>query len=175
MFKAALVEAARDLGIPSFAAPNGGMMEGCGGASINDLITRDGRRQSIYRSHVHPMRGRPNLVVLTGALATRLLLTGTALEGVEVLSGGILTNLRARKEVVLSLGAVNTPKVLMQSGIEPADELARHGIRTIQPLPGVGEIIKTMSRSGASSRRSRRFQSGKEDRRRRFTGRAIRR
>ncbi len=135
----AMVEAAQALGLPHFDSPNGEMMEGRGGAAINDLIIRDGRRVSIFRAYVHPRQQQSNLTVLTHALVTRLIIEGKTVTGVEVISDGQLHRYLAEQEVVLSLGAINTPKVLMQSGIGPECELRRHGIRTIQDLPGVGQ------------------------------------
>ncbi|KRS16808.1 GMC family oxidoreductase [Roseovarius indicus] len=134
----AMVEAAGHMGIPVFDSPNGRMMEGPGGAAIAELRIREGRRQSVFHSYVHPLLHRPNLTVLTGALVTRVVMEGASAVGVEVLLDGTLREVRARCETILSLGAVQTPKVLMQSGIGPEDELGRHGIRTIQALAGVG-------------------------------------
>lgn len=134
----ALVEAAREIGIPSFDNPNGEMMESRGGAAINDLIVKDGQRRSIYRAYVHPRRGQSNLTVLTGTQVSRLLFEGQRVVGVEALREGRLERFSAEREVILSLGAVNTPKVLMQSGVGPEDELRRHGIPLVQHLPGVG-------------------------------------
>lgn len=134
----AMLSAASELGIPTFEDPNGLMMEGRGGAALNDLIVMDGKRHSLYRAYVHPRRSQPNLTVLTHTLVSRLLFEGTRVVGVETLSEGQLQRFYAQCEVVLSLGAVNTPKVLMQSGIGPQHELSRHGIPVIQHLPGVG-------------------------------------
>lgn len=135
----AMVEAARQLGIPAYRNPNGQMMEGRGGAAINELIVREGRRHSIYRAYVHPKLAQDNLVVLTQAHVCRLLLKGSTVFGVEVQRKGQTQRFMADREVILSLGAVNTPKMLMQSGIGPHDELQRHGIAPVQDLPGVGE------------------------------------
>ncbi|TFV90156.1 GMC family oxidoreductase [Oxalobacteraceae bacterium OM1] len=135
----ALLDAAADLDIPTFDSPNGAMMEGRGGAAINELIIRAGRRFSIYRAYVAPLLGAPNLTVLTNTLVTRLVLRGRTAIGVETLQeGGRRTVYYADREVVLSMGAVHTPKVLMQSGIGPEGELTTHGIEVIQHLPGVG-------------------------------------
>jgi choline dehydrogenase len=68
------VEGARSVGIPVFENPNGRMMEGDGGASICDLVIRDGKRQSIFRSYVFPYMSGSNLTVLSQALVTRLVL-----------------------------------------------------------------------------------------------------
>lgn len=134
-----MLEAARSIGVPTFDSPNGAMMEGDGGAAINDLRIRDGRRLSVFRSYTYPRMAQPNLTVLTGAHVARLLFEEDRVVGVDVVLDGQPRQFRAEREVVLSLGAVNTPKVLMQSGIGPASELARHGIVVRQHLPGVGQ------------------------------------
>jgi choline dehydrogenase len=82
---------------------------------------------------------QPNLTVLTQALVSRLIFSGKTVVGVEVIQAGERRCYEASREVILSLGAINTPKVLMQSGIGPEDELRRHGIPVIQHLPGVGQ------------------------------------
>lgn len=135
----ALLRAAREAGIPTFDNPNGEMMEGLGGAAINDLIVKDGRRNSIYRAYVHPRKCQSNLTVLTDTTVSRLLFNGRRVVGVEAVHSGRVERYTADREVVLSLGAVNTPKVLMQSGIGPEKELRRHDIPVIGHLPGVGE------------------------------------
>ncbi len=133
------VDAAKDLGIAKFESANGEMMEGDGGAAIAELRIRDNKRQSIFRSYTQPIMSQPNLTVLTGALVTRIIFSGKTAVGVEAMVGDKILRVGADREVVLSLGAVHTPKVLMQSGIGPANELRRHGIPIVQGLPGVGE------------------------------------
>ena len=135
----AMVEGARSVGIPTFENQNGRMMEGDGGASIIDVRIRAGKRQSVFRSYVFPYMGRPNLTVLTHALVTRLTFAGARATGVEISYGGKTRRIAAESEVVLSLGAINTPKVLMQSGIGDQAELRRLGISVVQHLPGVGQ------------------------------------
>ncbi len=134
-----MLEAARSIGVPTFDSPNGAMMEADGGAAITDLIVRDGKRQSVFRSYTYPRMAQPNLTVLTNAHVAKLLFEGDKVVGVDVVLDGQARQFRAEREVVLSLGAVNTPKVLMQSGLGPASELARHGIPVRQHLPGVGQ------------------------------------
>ncbi len=133
-----LVEAAGTVGIPVFDSPNGEMMESAGGAAIAELRVRGGKRESVFRSYAHRMMARPNLTVVTDALVTRVLVEGRKAVGVEILHKGKRRQIRARYETVLSLGAVQTPKVLMQSGIGPEAELKTHGIDMVQHLPGVG-------------------------------------
>jgi choline dehydrogenase len=136
---AATVQAARSAGIPTFENPNGRMMEAEAGASIADLRVRDDRtRESVFRSYTYPYMDRPNLTVLTHALVTRLLFDANRVTGVEVAYRGRTHHLMAACEVVLSLGAIHTPKVLMQSGVGDENELQRFGIPVRQHLPGVG-------------------------------------
>jgi choline dehydrogenase len=134
----AMVEAAESFGIPVFDTPNGSMMEGRGGVAINDLIVKAGQRSSLFRSYIQPKLDQPNLTVLVHTQVSKLLFSGTAVVGVEVLQGSHRTRIMADREVILSMGAINTPKVLMQSGIGPEEELRPHGIPVIQHLPGVG-------------------------------------
>ncbi len=134
----AMLRAASTIGIPVYETPNGEMMEGSGGASIAELRIRDGKRQSVFGSYVRPLMSQPNLTVLTDALVSRLILEGKRVTGVEAVVDGQVRRFTARCETVLSLGAINTPKVLMQSGIGPEDELKTHGIPVVQHLPGVG-------------------------------------
>ncbi|MET0281047.1 MAG: GMC family oxidoreductase N-terminal domain-containing protein [Steroidobacteraceae bacterium] len=134
----AMLEAARSLGFPTFDSPNGAMMEGRGGAALNDLIVRNGERANIFRSYMAPRLGQPNLTVRTRALVSRLVFKGTTVAGVEVIEAGQRRRYLAEREVILSLGAIHTPKVLMQSGIGPQAELRQHGIPVVQHLPGVG-------------------------------------
>ena len=134
----AMLDAAGEIGIPSFEHPNGRMMEGEGGAAISDMLVRDGRRHSLYRAYLRPWLDRPNLTLLTGALVRRIVLEGRRAAGVEFLHNGEVMTVGARVEVVLSLGAVQTPKVLMHSGIGDREELGRVGIPVLQHLPGVG-------------------------------------
>ncbi len=138
----AMLDAARELGIPTFDHPNGRMMEGAGGAAISDTLIRHGRRHSLYRAYVRPWLDRPNLTVLTDTLVRRVVLEGRRAVGVEVMHGGQILTIGARLEVVLSLGAMHTPKVLMHSGVGDRDELTRVGISVAQHLPGVGRNLQ---------------------------------
>jgi hypothetical protein len=113
----ALREAASSVGIPTFNSPNGRMMEGDGGSAIADVRIRHGQRLSVFRSYISPYTDRPNLTVLTHALVTRVTFDGTRASGVEMAYQGHVHRIGAGGEVVLSLGAMHTPKVLMHSGI----------------------------------------------------------
>jgi choline dehydrogenase-like flavoprotein len=134
-----MLEGTRSVGIPAFENQNGRMMEGAGGCSIVDLRVRDGKRESVFRSYTFPYMDRPNLTVLAHALVTRITFEGKRATGVECIYNGKTHRISAGYEVVLSLGAIHTPKVLMQSGIGDQAELERHGIPLVQHLPGVGQ------------------------------------
>lgn len=134
----ALLNAASAMGIPVYDTTNGEMMEGAGGAAIAELRIREGKRESVFASYVAPLVSRSNLTVMTDALVTRLIFDGKRVRGVEALVDGRLRRFAAHCETVLSLGAINTPKVLMQSGIGPEDDLKFHSIPVVQHLAGVG-------------------------------------
>jgi choline dehydrogenase-like flavoprotein len=134
----AMVEGAGSLGIPRFENQNGRMMEGAGGSAILDVRIRDGKRQSVFRSYTFPYMDRPNLTVLTHALVARVIFDGKRATGVEIVRHDETHRIGARFELVLSLGAINTPKLLMQSGIGDRADLQRLGIPVVQHLPGVG-------------------------------------
>jgi choline dehydrogenase len=140
----ATLEAASSLGIPRYDSPNGEMMEGPGGVAITDLRINQGKRESVYDSYIRPRLQQQNLAVLTGALVTRVLLSGIKAIGVEAVVEGKRHRFHAGAEVILSMGAVNTPKVLMQSGIGPEDQLHSHSIALINHLPGLGQIFRTI-------------------------------
>src|SRR5262245_18737305 len=131
----ALFEAIRSLGIPIFENQNGRIMEADGGAAVADMRIRDGKRQSVFRAYVFPHMDQPNLTVLPHALVTRLTFEGNRTTGVEISYEGSTRRIRAGREVILSLGAIHTPKVLMQSGIGDQAELRRFGIPLVRHLP----------------------------------------
>ncbi len=138
----ATVEAARATGIPTFENQNGRMMEAQCGAAITDIRARAGRRQSVFGSYVEPVLHQPNLSVVTGALVTRLTFDGGRVTGVDLVRDGRPQRVTAAAEVVLSLGAINTPKVLMHSGIGAEADLARVGVQLRMHLPGVGHNLQ---------------------------------
>lgn len=135
---AATLQAARAIGIPTYQSPNGRLMEDVRGAAVADLRWRAGKRLSVFRTYLAPHLGKPNLTVLTDALVTRVVFEGTRAIGVEIVHCGTVHQVAADTEVVLSLGAIHTPKVLMQSGIGDEDELRRVKIPVRQHLRGVG-------------------------------------
>lgn len=103
---------------------------------------KDGKRQSAAVAYLHPVTDRPNLTVQTRAHVERILFTGSRATGVawRGVSGGHAA--RARREVIVSAGAINSPKLLMLSGVGPAGQLERHGIAVTQDLPGVGRNLQ---------------------------------
>lgn len=134
----AMLDAAEEIGIPRFDNPNGAMMEGAGGAALSDMLVRDGRRHSLFRAYLRPWMDRTNLTVLTRSLVRRVLFEGRRAVGVEIERDGGIFTVRASLEVILSLGAMHTPKVLMHSGIGDSTDLSRVGLPVVQHLPGVG-------------------------------------
>ena len=139
---AVMIEGANSVGIPLFENPNGRMMESDGGASMLDVIVHNGKRQSVFRSYVFPLMDRPNLTVLAHALVTRITFDKKRATGVEIVYNNKMYRIGAGYEVVLSLGAINTPKVLMQSGIGDQAELGHLKIPPVQHLPGVGHNLQ---------------------------------
>ncbi|OBJ83796.1 GMC family oxidoreductase [Mycobacterium asiaticum] len=139
---AAVLEGAKALGIPTYPSPNGRLMEETRGAAITDLRWRDDKRLSVFRTYTSLPQQRPNLTVVPRALVTRLIFDGIRVTGVEVVHAGEVHRVAAAAEVVLSLGAIHTPKVLMQSGIGDEDELRGAGIDVRQHLPGVGRNLQ---------------------------------
>jgi choline dehydrogenase len=134
----AVVAGAAASGIPAYAAQNGAMMEGRGGAAVAELIVRDGMRRNMPAAYLHPVMDRPNVTVLTGALVTRVVVEKAVAVGVEFHWEGRTHVVGTDREVVLSLGAFNTPRALMLSGIGDAAELRRLGVPVVAHLPGVG-------------------------------------
>jgi choline dehydrogenase len=138
------VEAAIELGYPRSKDFNDGEQEGTGLYQVN---VKDGLRVSTATAFLNPIKDkRPNLTILTGARSKRLLFEGNRVIGVEYdLQFGPLTVLqqtRAEKEVIVSCGSVDSPKLLMLSGIGPADHLREMGIPVKVDLPGVGENLQ---------------------------------
>jgi choline dehydrogenase len=108
------------------------------GYGLRQGTIRRGRRDSSAVAFLHPARGRPNLTVLTNALVRRVLVDGTRATGVEVSVEGQPRTLQAERETLVCTGAVQSPQLLMLSGIGDPAELARHGIAVRHALPGVG-------------------------------------
>jgi len=135
----ALIEATAAAGIPFVDDLNAAAMEGGGGCGLpNVTVTAAGERVSMAGAYLRPAMTRSTLTVRLGAEVRRLLFSGTRAVGVEFSHEGRLCRARAHCEVILSMGAINTPKLLMLSGVGDAAELERHGIVALAHLPGVG-------------------------------------
>ncbi|MBW9214022.1 GMC family oxidoreductase N-terminal domain-containing protein [Mumia sp. zg.B53] len=136
---AAWVDSAVDSGFASNDDFNGASQEGAG---LYQVTCRKGRRWSVVDAYLQPAMDRPNLTVLTGALATRVVVEDGRATGVAYAVAGTEQVARAEREVVLSGGAVNSPQLLMLSGIGPATHLREHGIDVVADLPGVGANLQ---------------------------------
>ncbi|MBU2662570.1 GMC family oxidoreductase N-terminal domain-containing protein [Actinoplanes bogorensis] len=145
----AVLAAADQVGLPRYFHPNGRLMESERGAAPRQEIIHDGRRLSPYRAYVGP-RPHANLTVLSGALVLGVLFETIGPRnraiGVRVRHHGRLRQIYASTEVVLSLGAVQTPKILMLSGVGDAAELAACSIEVRRHLPGVGRNLDDHAR-----------------------------
>ena len=119
-----------------------GSVENEGFNNPHQVTLQDGWRMGSYRSYVEPILGSAPITVLTFAPANRILLRGKKAEGVEVERFGQTFHFKARKEVILSAGAMNSPQLLMLSGIGPREELKKHGIRVVEELGGVGKNLQ---------------------------------
>ncbi|RZL90723.1 MAG: choline dehydrogenase [Variovorax sp.] len=133
------IESARRFGIPRTEDLNGELHDGVG---FMQHTIRGGQRQSAYVAFVKPILDRPNLTVRTGCFVQRVLFENRQATGVEVLCDGKLHTIAAAREVVLSAGSLNSPQVLMLSGVGPGAELQRHGIAEVRELPGVGQGLQ---------------------------------
>ncbi len=135
----AFIEAGIAAGFDANDDLNGARQEGFGWA---DMTVHNGVRWSASRAYLDPVRDRANLALRTGARALRVVIEGGRAVGVEIATGGARRIVRAEAEVVLCGGAINSPQLLMLSGLGPADELARHGIVPIANLLGVGHNLQ---------------------------------
>ncbi|ARV57531.1 choline dehydrogenase [Nostocales cyanobacterium HT-58-2] len=133
------IEAAVAMGYERNLDFNGLQQEGAG---LYQLTYKDGKRQSTAVAFLHPILHRPNLTTQTGALVTRLLFEGTRTVGVEYLHNGTMHQVRVNQEVILSAGAIVSPKLLMLSGIGQAEHLQSLGIPVVVDLPGVGQNLQ---------------------------------
>ena len=134
-----LAQAARTAGHPLTEDVNGAEQHGFG--AMQQTI-RKGRRCSAAVAYLRPALSRPNLFVQTGALVERLNIEGRRVRGVSYHRRGQSHSVHAECEVLLCGGVINSPQILMLSGIGPNDQLREHGIQTVQDLPGVGRNLQ---------------------------------
>jgi 4-pyridoxate dehydrogenase len=135
----AILEAARVAGYPIFDDLNGPEPNGFGPAQ--SAIDR-GWRASTSSAYLRPIRRRGNLTVSTRSVATKIVFEGKAAVGLQYLRRGALREVRAWREVIVAGGAINSPQLLILSGIGDANALSKLGIASIQNLPGVGANLQ---------------------------------
>jgi choline dehydrogenase len=134
-----MFEAFVEAGAPISADLNGTTREGVTRVRLN---IRNGLRRSAAAAYLRPALRRPNLRVVTRALASRILFEGRRAVGVEFVQGGLRKSIRARREVILSGGAINSPQLLELSGIGQAERLRALGIAVVTDSPKVGENLQ---------------------------------
>ena len=135
----AFIEAAMEMGYPRNDDFNGAHQDGVG---YHQTTTRNGKRCSTAVGYLHPVRNRPNLRVVTGALAEKILFDGKRAVGVAFREHGEPRTVRAAREVILCGGAVNSPQLLLLSGVGPQDQLMQFGVPPVHHLPGVGQSLQ---------------------------------
>lgn len=136
---AAWLEAGQQAGYPATADINGYQQEGFGRL---DMTVGGGRRSSAANAYLRPAMRRSNLAVRTRSLATRILFAGARAVGIRYERAGVQQEVRARREVLLCGGPINSPQLLKLSGIGPGVELQQHGIPVVRDRPGVGENLQ---------------------------------
>src|SRR3954464_673330 len=136
---AAFIAAAAETGIPKNPDFNGATQEGAG---YFQTTTRYGRRASTAVAYLRPAKSRNNLHIETSALAQRILFNGRRAQSVQYRKNGSIHTVRARKEILVSSGAYNSPQLLQLSGVGPAELLRKHGIEVVLDAPGVGNDLQ---------------------------------
>jgi choline dehydrogenase-like flavoprotein len=134
----AWLQACQQFGMPFNPDFNSGTQAGCG---FYQMTARLGRRSSAALAYLRPARGRPNLHVRTGHRVLRVLVERGRAIGVEVAKDGRVSTIRASREVILCAGAINTPRLMLLSGMGPPDHLQSVGVSVIHELPGVGQNL----------------------------------
>jgi choline dehydrogenase len=134
----AFIQACQELGIPYNPDFNGARQDGAG---AYQTTIRGGRRCSAAVGYLKPARGRKNLTVETGCLVTRIRVENGRATGVDYVQGGQKRTAVAEREVLVTAGAIGSPKILMLSGIGPADQLKAHAIPIAADLPAVGQNL----------------------------------
>ncbi len=138
-FSRAFVEACVQWGMERNADFNGAQQDGAG---LYQVTQRGGIRASANAAYLAPVRDRPNLTVQSGAQVTRVRFSGNRATGVEYVRGGHDHRADAEAEVILCGGTINSPQLLLLSGVGPAHHLREHGIDVVADVPGVGENVQ---------------------------------
>ena len=133
------IEAAQQAGIPLNPDFNGAAQLGCG---MFQVTQKNGERWSVTSAYLHPAAARANLTILTKARATRVIVENGRAVGIEYVRGRKRCTAGARQEVLLAAGAINSPQLLLLSGIGPAAELRAVGVAPVLDLPGVGKNLQ---------------------------------
>ncbi len=133
------INACKESGLDEVKDFNGAKQEGCGYFQVNQ---KNGERESTATGFLNPARSRENLKVLTHTIVTRLIMQKNRVLGVEFIENGKSGEAKANKEVILSGGAINSPQILMLSGIGPAQDLTKVGVNPVVDLPGVGKNLQ---------------------------------
>ena len=133
------LEAAAEAGYEINNDMNGYKQEGFG---LMDTTIFDGKRQSTSVTYLHPIKQRQNLTLITNVQVSKIIIENSSAVGVEIKNKNRLEKIFAEKEVLLSAGAINSPQILMLSGVGPEEELKNHGIKIISSLNGVGENLQ---------------------------------
>ena len=133
------LEAAAEAGYEINNDMNGYKQEGFG---LMDTTIFDGKRQSTSVTYLHPIKQRQNLTLITNIQVSKIIIENSSAIGVEIKNKDELEKIFAEKEVLLSAGAINSPQILMLSGVGPEEELKNHGINVISALNGVGENLQ---------------------------------
>jgi choline dehydrogenase len=136
----AFIDAARQMGMPILDDVNGPMRPGAGYINMN--IAADGTRMSAAHAFLRPALSRPNLTLLLNTKVVKLNFKGTRCVGVKLTTDVAVKDIAADKEVILAAGAINSPKLLMLSGVGEARTLRSLGIDVVENLPGVGENLQ---------------------------------
>ena len=132
-------DAAAEIGIPKIEDFNRGDNFGCAYFHVNQ---RRGIRWTAAKAFLRPIRRRPNLRVVTGALARRIRFEGRRATGLDLTVGGQAATATAAREIVLAAGAIGSPHLLLLSGVGPAAALRDHGVEIVHDLPGVGANLQ---------------------------------
>jgi choline dehydrogenase len=134
----AMLEACASLGLPVLDDLNGAREERDTGFALMNQIIRDGQRYNLAKAYLYPVLSQKNVTLLVNTHVDRLTISGNTAEGVEFIRDGKPVRIRANREVIVATGGINTPKLLMLSGIGDQQALKKHGIKTVIHSPEVG-------------------------------------
>ncbi|HEU5375313.1 MAG TPA: choline dehydrogenase [Ktedonobacteraceae bacterium] len=148
----AFVAACKEMGIPENSDFNGAVNEGAG---LYQTTQKNGARWSTVNAYLTPALSRPNLTVRTDTQVARVVIENGRATGIAYIEGDKVETVRANREVLVCGGAINSPQILMLSGVGPAEHLRSVGIEVIADLPGVGENLQDHLVAGAAYQSTR--------------------